>query len=81
MGSAQKAERMFSQRAGLIETPIGKFSPVQRHGNHQHFGRRLSGQLGDGMPVSEPIRSPVSVSNIQCAVSAAVNTEAGTAPK
>ncbi len=39
------------------------------------WGEDDVGQVGDGMPVGEPVRSPVAVSNIQCAVSAAVNAE------
>ncbi len=49
VGLAQKTQRVDGQRPRLVEAALGILRPVQRHGNHQHLGRRFGSQLGDGL--------------------------------
>ena len=46
--AGSRALRQPATRAWL-KPRCGVFRPVQRNGNHQHLGRRLGGQLGDGL--------------------------------
>ncbi len=42
-----EAKCIYGQGPRLVKASLGKFRPVQRHGNDQHLGRSFAGKLSD----------------------------------